>query len=94
MSDGLPDDKLTISRVTELEAKVDQLYRALADIPLVIKPHSCYDRMVFSCPVCEWGKDDTNWPEWADPAEHIEHANGCLRAEAIEYVNSNPKAER
>ena len=75
-------------------AKLDQLYRALADIPLVIKPHSCYDRMVFSCPVCEWGKDDTNWPEWADPAEHIEHANGCLRAEAIEYVNSNPKAER
>ena len=78
---------------TDADAKVDRLYRALADIPLVGEPHPYYDRTVVICPTCGRGKDNTHWPEWDDPADYLEHADGCVYVEAIEYVANISKEQ-
>ena len=75
MSDGLPDDKLTISRVTELEAQVDRLARILAGIEPEWYDNACE----FRCHAC--GGSATTF---GMPAGN--HADGCVYLWAVEHV--------
>lgn len=63
--------------VTDADVKVDELYRALA------RGHNIRrdSQRMYQCDVCgnRWHRGKTN------------HADECLYAEAIEYVNNNPK---
>lgn len=63
---------------TDADVKVDELYRALADADVLITK----DDLKQHCTVC-----------WASSGLFGgAHTSNCLYAEAVEYVNNNPKA--